>query len=218
MPIHPSLNTALSASSARVFTALRVALNTGATINLIDGLGEVTFPVNGTAETFKSKDSTYGVIGQAGSIEERVAEQAPRFKCTMLPPDEAGAALWSDIRNQGSSVMVWFGAVSEITGAVIGTPELLWSGRLDTVQTTIAENVLVLDIDSISAYERLFVAEEAARLNGVWHQSIWAGETGLDYVYETDVTIYWGIGNDARNGGGGGSGGPNNRGRQMVAK
>lgn len=203
------LTNALQETSLRVFTAVRVTLRSGTTLRLLDGNGTVRFDIDGVSNAFSNKHSNYGVLGHFEALEEKVAEDAPRWRFTIFPPNVDAIALWNDIEEQGSLVEVWYGAVDQVTGAVLGAPEKVWKGRLDTVRTLSNKNQLTIEVDTNSAFERLFVAEEAARLNGVWHQRIWAGETGLDYVYFADETVHWG--NDGTEGkkssSGGGFGG-----------
>lgn len=203
-----ALVSASTASVLRQFIAVRIELNSGTIINLIDGRGFVTFPVDGTPVTFKGSDPIYGSLATASSIEERVADQAPRFSFTLFPPNETALGSLMQPTQQGSRVRVWWGLVNEDTGVVIGT-EVIWTGRYDTCKANAGPNQLGAEIDTVSAFDRMFVAEEGARLNGVWHKSIWPGETGLDYVYNAQQSIYWGSEAPAKaavsSGGGGGS-------------
>lgn len=186
-----ALVTASSASFLRQFIALRIELNSGSTVNLIDGSGVVTFPVDGVNITFTGSDPVFGTLGTASSIAERVADQAPRFNFSILPPNSTALGTLMQPSQQGSPVRVWWGLVNEDTGATIGT-EAIWTGRFDTCKANSGPNQLGAEIDTVSAFDRMFVAEEGARLNGVWHRSIWPGEAGLDYVYSAQQSIYWG--------------------------
>jgi hypothetical protein len=186
------LLSAASAAYLRVFLALRVELNSGSIINLVDGSGVVTFPVNGASVTFTGYDPVFGSLGAANSISERVADEAPKFSATLMPPSENALGTLNDPVQQGSKVYAWWGLYNDDTGAVIGTPELLWNGRLDTVKTNFDDRVMTAELSTVSAFDRLFSAEEGQRLNGVWHKSIWPGETGLDAVYDAQSDIYWG--------------------------
>lgn len=188
-----SLTSALDQSFIRAFFAVQVKLTNGSNINLIDGSGEVTFNVDGEAVTFDGDDAIYGSLASAKSLEDTVASDAPRFTFGIMPPSSTATAELANPRHQGSPVRVWFGVVNDMTGAVVGVPELLWVGRLDYAKTQLAENTQLVEIESVSAFDRLFVAEEGARLNGRWHQRIWPGETGLDYNIDALGEIFWGI-------------------------
>lgn len=187
-----TLLNATNAAFLRVFLAVRIELNSGPVINLIDGSGVVSFLVNGTATTFTGYDPAFGTLASANSVAERVADEAPHFSLSILPPSISALGTLNDPLQQGSKVYSWWGLVNDDTGAVIGTPELLWNGRLDTVKANISDHVMTADIATVSAFDRLFSAEEGQRLNGEWHRSIWPGETGLDYVYDAQTDIMWG--------------------------
>lgn len=187
-----TLRNALDASSLRQFFAVRVVLSDGYKINLIDGSGFVNFPVNGTVEKFDGSDPTYGTLATASSLSESVSTESPTFGFTLMPPTAAAVGSLALPRHQGSSVMAWWGLVNETTGAVIGTPELLWTGRLDNVKTQMSESGLVAEVETVSAFDRLFVAEEGARLTPIFHRSIWPGESGLDFNVAATQQPYWG--------------------------
>ncbi|QJR03473.1 hypothetical protein HH800_15585 [Sphingobium yanoikuyae] len=188
-----SLNSALDQSFVRSFVAIQIKLTNDSVINLIDGSGEVSFPVDGATVTFDGDDAIYGALATAKSFEDTVASDAPRFTFSIMPPSATATAELANPKHQGSPVRVWFGVVNEMTGTVIGVPELLWVGRLDFVRTQIGENAQLVEIETVSAFDRLFVAEEGARLNGNWHKRIWPGETGLDFNIDAQGDIFWGI-------------------------
>jgi hypothetical protein len=188
-----SFTAALDQSFIRTFFAVQIKLTNGSVVNLIDGSGEVTFSVDGEQITFDGGDAIYGSIATAKSFEDTVASDAPRFTFSMMPPSPTATAELANPKHQGSPVRVWFGVINDMTGAVIGLPELMWVGRLDFARIQIGENAQIVEVETVSAFDRLFVSEEGARLNGNWHQSIWPGETGLDYNIDALGDIYWGI-------------------------
>ena len=183
-----TLNAAMTAPSLRAFTAVQIVLSGGYTINLLDGTGTVTF--SGT--TFIPQDGTYGSLAAVTAAAEQVANSAPTLSLTLYPPTAAAIGTLCSPLQQGSSVRVWFGLVNEATGAAIGTPELVWSGRWDAANATLGEGLQLVEIETVSAFDRLFAVEEGQRLNKTWHQSIWPGETGLDFTTEAQRETYWG--------------------------
>jgi hypothetical protein len=192
MALNSTLLAALQQTSLRAFAAVRFDLLDGTTLNVIDGSGVVTFSVDGVQTTFVGAETAFGLLGAIGSIEERIANSAPTLSLTFMASNEIAFAAINDPTNQGSPVRVWFGLVNEMTGATIGSPELLWSGRLDTVQSTIQGGSQTCEIETVSAFERLFMPSEGECLNGVWHKAIWPGETGLDWNVASTREIFWG--------------------------
>ena len=49
-----------------------------------------------------------------------------------------------------------------------------------------------LDMEFVSACERLFEVQEGARLSDAFHQEIWPGERGLANITGTKKKVYWG--------------------------
>jgi len=187
-----TLKAAMEQPHIREFTALRVELADGYTINIIDGSGFVTMMVDGQAVTFDGSDPIYGALASASSIQEQVATDSPRFTFALKPPSASALGSLSDPKNQGSLVRCWWGVIDEMNGYPIGVPELLWAGRFDIVRTTLSENDLTAEIETISAFDRLYAASEGTRLNATWHRSIWPDESGLDFNIAALGEPYWG--------------------------
>ncbi|MDO1559830.1 hypothetical protein Q0812_10370 [Brevundimonas sp. 2R-24] len=193
MALDTTLMAGMDASHLRVFHALRVELIDGGDINLIDGSGFVSFNVDGETVTFTGRNETFGTLANLSTITEAVATEAPRLTVTLLPPGTEGLGTLAAVQNQGSLVKLWFGLINEITGQAIGVPELIWFGRLDTVKVTTGVGVRAVELDVSTVFDRLFPTEEACRLNDLWHQSIWPGETGLSRVIEATLNVPWGM-------------------------
>lgn len=197
MALDASLDTALQGQVVRVFTAVQIALPaSGAypayTANLIEGAGYVTFPVNGVSTTFTGEDSLFGTLGTISAVSEAVATEAPRVTITLVPPTAAAVGQLNQPLYQGAPVKIWFGAVNEATGAVVGVPELVFSGRLDTAKTTAQPNARIVELDVASVFERMFIAQEGDRLTDRWHQSIHPGEGGLRLNSDALIDPMWG--------------------------
>ncbi|MBB4859470.1 hypothetical protein HNO88_002799 [Novosphingobium chloroacetimidivorans] len=176
----------------RIFHAVRIELqSTGTSINLIDGSASLALLVDGQQVTFKGSDPTFGVIGGIDQINEQIASEAPSVSVSLMPASANAIGELSQPDNQGSPVRIWMGSVDDLTGIVIGM-ELLWSGRLDTVVTSIQANGQSCELVTVSAYDRLFSVNEGEALNSKWHQAIWPGETGFDFNVDSTVEIYWG--------------------------
>lgn len=220
MALDAAMNAALGAHTIRSFMAIRVELPDNLTINLITGSGFVTFPVDGVPTTFTSKDAIFGVLSSVSSITEAFATSAPHLAINFLPPTSDAIGALSAPLVQGSRVRAWAGLVNEETGLVIGQPERLWVGRVDTAKTTLDANNRVVEMDAASVFERLFASLESERLNKVWHRAFHPNESGLDYNIAALVDPMWGAdagkpqpssgpvaGGGGSYGGGGGSGG-----------
>lgn len=188
-----ALLSGLSTPSLRTFQAVGIDLqSTGTAIRLLDASATISFVVDGTVTTFAGRDPVFGTLGGIDSILEQIASEAPSVSISLLPISANAIGEISAPENQGSPVRIWFGIVDDLTGAVIGQPELLWSGRLDIVTTNIQPNAQSCELVTVSAYDRLFATNEGEALNSAWHQAIWPGETGFDFNVDSTVEIYWG--------------------------
>lgn len=187
MALTAGMVTALAAREALVFHAVEIVLS-GANIRLLDGAGSVTF----SSKTFTGKDATYGMLGGIEAIREEIGMEAPRTRLLILPPSTSAVTTLMAEANQGAAISVWMGAITRATGAVVSDPELLFTGFYDTAKASGGKNSLSVEIDVASDWERMFTAEEGARLNTSWHQSIWPGELGLDFMIDSLRDPYWG--------------------------
>ncbi len=75
---------------------------------------------------------------------------------------------------------------------MIADPYLVFLGELDVPTVMIGKNKKTLQYDVVSSFERFFDQDEGARLNGPWHNSIWPGELGLQYVVSIQQNLPWG--------------------------
>ncbi|WP_309091709.1 hypothetical protein [Phenylobacterium sp.] len=187
MSLDASLDAALRGAAPLVCVLLKIELP-GHTILLVDGVGEVTYD----GETYTGEDEVYGVLDSVEGITEQVGTEAPTVRFTFLPATLSALADITDPANQGSRVYVRFGAIDPATGLLIGEPELLFLGELDTAEVEAGEASTVIAFDVVSAWERLFEANEGRRLNDKYWQSLYSGARGMQYVTEIQRDLPWG--------------------------
>jgi len=156
-------------------------------VRLCDG-AFVNWPSRGL---FTSKDEQLGVIDSVSPVAEAVGDEAPQGSLTMLIPEGAAAADLFMPDAQGGAMYFWLAEVSAATGEVVGTPDMLFAGRIDTLKLTVGKR-RTLEITFMSEAERLFWTREGNVLSPRWHKSIWPGETGLDAATGTQTTVPWG--------------------------
>lgn len=195
MALEANLNAALSSKYVRAFMAIQIALpavggNPAYSINLIDGSGSVTFPIDGVNTTFTGQDANFGSIDTIGTIAESVATEAPSISLTLLSPTIGQI---SDPRYQGAPVRIWIGSVDDNTGNVIGSPERRYKGWLDTAVTSHGMNSQKTTLNIASVWDRLFISSEGFRLNAARHRQLFPGEGGLDNAVEASGQIPWGV-------------------------
>ncbi|MEI9964373.1 MAG: hypothetical protein WDM92_06375 [Caulobacteraceae bacterium] len=185
--LDPTLDTALRGAAPLAFVAVQIDLP-AATVRLLDGAGTIT--IDGQA--FLGRDDTYGALGAIEAIEDGQGDDAPQVQVTLYVPSNTATADLGAPDAQGSPVRIWLGAADPATGAALGEPQLIFAGEVDTATIEIDQNSKDLTYQCVSGFERLFTADEGVRLNSVWHESIWPGELGLEYVANVQQTMPWG--------------------------
>lgn len=187
MALDASLDTALKGAAPLVCLLVRMDLP-GHTIRVVDGAGQVSFD----SATWLGEDSVYGVLDGIETLSEQVGTEAPMVRLTFLPADLSALASLTAPANQGSEARIWLGAVNPATGLIIGTPELLFYGELDTADADVSAERTVITFQVASAWERLFEANEGHRLNNAFIQSIYPGALGASFVISIQRDLPWG--------------------------
>lgn len=210
------------------FTAVRLDLPSGA-VNLLTASGLVRFSVDGVVTDFKAAHPIFGHIATMSDISSNASDESPHLEITMLPPTIEAAGYLAQTSLQGSRVRVWRGEVNPQTGLVVGDPERLWNGDLDTSNLAITKGHRSLTIDSSGIFERFLIPSEGDALSEGWHLHMFGGSksilaanisTGVPTAWGKDAvapsagatpvggtTGSGGAGNGGSYGGGGGGGG-----------
>lgn len=184
----PTLKAALAMPTVTLFCALKIEFPSY-TLRLLDGSGVVVID----GDVYAGVDDTFGTIESMSELNEEIGNQAPEISLTLFPPDVSGAATLSNPAMQGSAVTLMVGALDPVTGSVLGTPEIVFLGEVDVPTVEIdANGSRTVSYTIVSVFERLFEVEEGQRASDGWHQSIWPGELGLEFMTGTDVNLYWG--------------------------
>ncbi len=188
----PALTAALSQDVIWLFGAVRIDLaGIGAMTGplcLLDGAGTLTI----SGEIYAGDHPLFGAIESIDVLSESDGDEAPEVRLTLQVPDATGAAQLASPAMQGREVRIMVGAVDPATGLTIGTPEIKFLGEIDVPTLIVEERARSLELTIVSVFERLFEVEEGARAQDGWHQAIWPGERGFEYMTGTDKNLYWG--------------------------
>jgi len=157
------------------------------TVRLCDG-GVIFWAGN----VFRGRDPVFGAVINAEKLTEGVGNEVPAFSMTLAPDDSATPGDLVQPGFQLSRVRFWIADWNYDTCAVVGTPTLLFDGRLDQVELRRSKDSRELEVDVVSAAERLFAARSGNGLSPTFHKSIWAGETGHDGATGLTVPRAWG--------------------------
>jgi hypothetical protein len=181
------LDAELQKPAITAFCAVEILLP-GYSLRLVDGPGVLTLFGN----AYTGRDATYGVLGALEAISDGVDQSAPALKVTLLPPTETATATLADPAAQGSQFVVYTGAVNPATGLPVSDPYLWFFGELDVPVVLIGRNSRALEYDVVSGLERFFDQDEGVRLNGPWHNDVWTGELGCQFVVNNQDPLPWG--------------------------
>lgn len=161
--------------------------NGGPRVRLCDG-GLVRWG----ADLFRSSHPIFGAIGGLDASREEVGESVPDLSVTFLAATGAGAAEFTRPDYQGSPFNVWLAEVDVESGAVSGTPTLMFGGLLDAIEIQSTGGRREVKITAVSLAERLFQINDGNTLSGMFHKRIYAGETGEDNATALGTTVAWG--------------------------
>ncbi len=181
------LEAALGRDAPLVFVAVEIATG-GPPLRLLDASAEVTF----MGRTFRGEDPEYGVLDGLPTISDGVGDEAPSFDLVIQAPSTAAAARLTSPAMQGQSVLVWFGAINPLSGAVDGEPFLAFAGDVDVGTLKAGEGTRAVVLECTSIWDRFFEDWEGVRLTNAFHQSVWPGELGLEFVTDVSRSLPWG--------------------------
>lgn len=188
MTLSTAMTDALSAPAVRLFVAVKVELPGAVTLRLLDGPGFLTIG----GETYTGRDATYGALAALEALDDGVDAEAPSLRLTIDPPSKEAAATLADPGVQGAAVTVWEGVFDPVTGAAVADPDMIFLGEVDTPTLQFPNRQRRVVYDVASAWERFFEDDEGARLSDAFHQSIYPGEKGMQFVTGVEKQVYWG--------------------------
>lgn len=188
MPLSGAFTAELAKPALILFGAVEIVLPGPTYVRLLDGAGTATFG----GRTFVGRDATFGVLGGVSEFADGLDDQAPSLTLTLLPPDNSAMAALAAATAQGSTVSLWVGALDAVTGQVIADPDLVFVGETDVPTQKVSEGQRELDLTVISIFDRFLETDEGERLNTGFHQSIWPGEKGLEFISFVRAQPIWG--------------------------
>lgn len=161
--------------------------------------------------TYVAEDATLGSFSQIGELTEGFGSQMPEQEIIFAPPSNAALTPLQDGAFARSAMRLWLAEYNTDTGAVIGTPDLRFSGRMDRVRQQFAKGQLQIIVSGVPETEVLLFSDDGNGLSAEFHKSLYAGETGHDNATGLVITVSWGV-KSGRGGFGGGGGGVNGNG------
>lgn len=173
--------------SHAVCALVKIELPGGPTIRLCDG-GVITWG----AETFRQRDATFGAAASLAVQAEGMGDEIPAIELTLLPDKSAAAGdLWQP-GFQTARARFWIADYTVATGAVSGTPELMFDGFLDQCVFSVGQARRDLVLTIVSRIEKLFEKSIGNNCSPSFHKRVWPGEKGHDNLSKLNNTIAWG--------------------------
>ncbi|EGF93750.1 hypothetical protein ABI_21920 [Asticcacaulis biprosthecium C19] len=188
MPFNSELQAALSGAQVSLFFAVRMA-HPVKTVHLLDGAGTLSFG----GEVWSGFDPDFGALGALEAIGDQAdRDEAPEFLLTVRPADAALLVGLATAAAQGCAASLYIGAFDPQSGAVVGTPEVVFQGEVDDVDMVLDGASSAVTFTLVSHFVRFQAEDEAITLSDSFHQSVWPGEKGLEFMTEVEQQMPWG--------------------------
>lgn len=185
--VDPTLQAALEGDVLYLYGAIKIEFPDH-TLRLLDGAGELTIG----GEVYSGEDAILGTLDSIDELPEDIGDEAPQIRLTLNPADAEASATLTAATVQGSTITIMMGAYDPSTNLAVGVPETLFYGELDVPTLDTSGGSREITYTAVSVFERLFEVREGERASDGWHQSIWPGELGLEYMTGTVKNLYWG--------------------------
>ncbi len=149
-------------------------------------------------DVYVSADPRFGTIGAFDVPEEGVGDIIPSGSLTMLPAGGQAAIDLSSPAFQGARVRMWIAEIDQMTGQIVGTPDLQADWQLDRTILKSKKGERSLAIDMVGTAQRLLAKVEGNVLSSAFHSSIFPGEQGFDNGTGLEASFAWGVASPPR--------------------
>lgn len=188
MPFGTTLQTALEGEVVNPFFAVEIG-HPEKTIRLLDFAGVLSF----ASVTWYGIDDDIGALGALEVINDQSGgDEIPEFQIVIRPVDTNTLAALSVPEAQGAGVQLIVGAYSPSTGLVVGDPEVIFYGYIDEVDTVLDAANTMVTFTCVSDFVAFQIDDEAMTLSDSFHQSVWSGEEGLEFMTDVEQQMPWG--------------------------
>lgn len=150
--------------------------------------------------TYTPEDPVIGSIAQIGGLSEGFGPELPEQEIVFAPPSNAALTPLQEGAFARSALRLWLAEYDPETGAVIGTPDLRFSGRMDRIRQQFAFKQLQVTVASVPETEVLLFSDDGNGLSASFHKQVYPGETGHDQATGLVRTVTWGVESAGRTG------------------
>lgn len=152
--------------------------------------------------TYRADHPDLGGFSSLSDVADGIGAELPDLEIAFAAPSNAALAPLQAGAYQRSAVRLWLAEFNADSGAVVGTPDLRFAGRMDRVRHQFGHHQLSIVVSCVPELEALFFSDEGNGLSSAFHKSIYPGETGHDQATGLVIPVSWGV-----NGGAGAQGG-----------
>lgn len=143
-------------------------------------------------DTYTAEDSVLGSLASIEAIAEGIGQQIPALDLSFTPTSIVAVSALSIGAIQQSRVRLWVAEYNTDTGAVIGTPDLRFSGFVDQPRVSMAFRQFSVSITAVPELEAMFYRDTGNGLSSTFHKSLYPGELGHDNATGLSLSIAWG--------------------------
>lgn len=158
-------------------------------------------------DIYRPVDPELGSIVSIGAIAEGIGQEIPALNIKLAPPGPVAITSLSVGALQRSRVLHYLAEYDTVTGAVIGTPELRFTGYVDQPSVFVQLRKLGVEFTAVPDLEAMFFRDTGNGLSASFHKNLYPGEEGHDNATGLSVPVAWGAQSPPRGGSvfGGGS-------------
>lgn len=143
--------------------------------------------------TYTANSATLGSFSQLSDVTEGFGSELPELEIVFAPPSNAALTPLQAGAFARSAVRLWLAEYDPDTGAVVGTPDLRFAGRMDRVRQQFAMRQLQIIVSAVPETEVLLFSDDGNGLSAEFHKAVYPGETGHDQATGLVVTVTWGV-------------------------
>lgn len=143
--------------------------------------------------TYRAEHATIGSLAQISELTEGFGSQLVEQEIVFVPPSNAALTPLQDGAYARSAMRLWLAEFNPTTGAVVGTPDLRFAGRMDQVRQQFGLRQLSIILSGVPETEVLLFSDDGNGLSSEFHKSLYLGETGHDQASGLVRTVNWGV-------------------------
>lgn len=203
MAMSPAMLAALQAMNPTLVFLVKIEF-ADRTVRICDGAGYVAWG----SDVYQGSDPEIGTLAGFGEFTEAEGTESPRQSIQFYVKNNEALVKLASPSSQGTPVTIYAATINRETGALIGVPDVRFTGEIDDAEVGFGKNERLLTLELSTPWEKLFDNNEGAR----WNDTFWTylyGANARAFVGVNNVQrkMFWGCKGPQNGSGGGYSGG-----------